>query len=391
MIQLIGLVKQFSGRTATTNAVDGINLVVPEGKLLTLLGPSGCGKTTTLRLIAGLERPTEGRIEIGGRVVCAPGVFLGAHKRPIGIVFQSYAIWPHMTVLDNVAFPLSVQRPRVPRRRVRERAMEVLELVGLQDLAERPAPALSGGQQQRVALARALVREPQVLLLDEPLSNLDAGLRDRVRDEIRALQQRLGITTLFVTHDQDEALAVSDEVVVMNHGRIVERGLPHAIYTSPRAEFTARFLGVSNVLPGTVRSCSSESTDVAVAAGVLRCQRCDAVRPGDQVNVFLRPESFRLSRKQPEQPAWEGSVDFRIYRGDCWDYHVRVGASSLKVRVYREKTGIAHGDRVFLVPDEEAAIVMPPADVPRAPAWLPDGDDSDAAAAPPPVTPASIP
>jgi iron(III) transport system ATP-binding protein len=395
MIKLTALVKRFSGHTVTANAVDGIDLVVPEGSLVALLGPSGCGKTTTLRLIAGLERPTAGQIEIGGRTVCAPGVFLGAHKRPIGIVFQSYAIWPHMTVIDNVAFPLKVQRPRLGRAKIRERAMAALALVGLTDLAERPAPALSGGQQQRVALARALVREPKVLLLDEPLSNLDAALRDRMRDEIRGLQQRLGITTVFVTHDQDEALAVSDEVVVMSRGRIVERGVPHDIYTSPRAEFTARFLGVSNALPGTVRATSPQSTEVLVGPGLLRCQSCEDVRPGDRVNVFLRPESFRLSRKPPEGPAWEGTVDFRIYRGDCWDYHVRVGESALKVRVYREKAGIAHGDRVFLVPDEESAIVMPDAGTPLEHAGGEETDETRDMGAPripgPPVTPAGIP
>ena len=363
MIRLTGLVKRFPGRTVMGNAVDGIDLEVSEGKLLTLLGPSGCGKTTTLRLIAGLERPERGEIMIGGRVVCAAerGIFVDAHQRPIGIVFQSYAIWPHMTVLQNVAFPLKVQRPRVGSSDIRKRALAALELVGLADLADRPAPALSGGQQQRVALARALVREPQVLLLDEPLSNLDAGLRDHMRDEIRAVQQRLGITTVFVTHDQDEALAVSDEVVVMNRGRVVEKGLPQEIYAWPRAEFTARFLGVSNTLAGTVRSASGEVTEVAVAAGLLRCRACAEVGPGDQVSVFMRPESFRLTRHHPEEGAWQGQVEFSIYHGDCWDYYVRVGADTLRVRVYKEKAGLAHGDTVYLMPDDDSALVMPSA------------------------------
>src|SRR5487761_1798155 len=336
MIQLTGLVKRFPGRTVTANAVDGIDLEVPEGKLVTLLGPSGCGKTTTLRLIAGLVRPERGEIVIDGRLVCSAerGMFVGAHERPIGIVFQSYAIWPHMTVRENVAFPLKVQRPRLSRTDIRKRALAALELVGLADLADRPAPALSGGQQQRVALARALVREPQVLLLDEPLSNLDAGLRDRMRDEIRAVQQRLGITTVFVTHDQDEALAVSDEVVVMDRGRVVERGLPQEIYAWPRAEVT-------------------------VAAGLLRCRACAEVGRGDHVSVFMRPESFRLSRHHPEEGAWQGRVEFSIYHGDCWDYYVTVGADTLRVRVYKEKVGLSHGDTVYLMPDEGSALVMP--------------------------------
>jgi iron(III) transport system ATP-binding protein len=359
-IGLTGLTKRFPGKSVTANAVNGIDLEVPAGKLVTLLGPSGCGKTTTLRLIAGLERPDAGEIRIGDRVVCAPerGVFVGPHRRPIGIVFQSYAIWPHMTVLENVVFPLKVQRPRVRRDDARRKALEVLDLVGLADLADRPSPALSGGQQQRVALARALIREPEVLLLDEPLSNLDAGLRDRVRDEIRSVQQRLGITTVFVTHDQDEALAISDEVVVLDAGRVVERGLPQEIYAWPRSEFTARFLGVSNRLPGAVVATSGGEATVRVACGTLRCRAADGVVTGDEVVVFMRPESFRLSRRRHSDDAWPGTVDFSIYHGDCWDYHVLVGGETVKVRVYKEKVGLAHGDPVFLEPDEDTALMM---------------------------------
>jgi ABC-type Fe3+/spermidine/putrescine transport system ATPase subunit len=362
MIRLTGVVKRYTGRTTTGNAVDGIDVEVADGELVTLLGPSGCGKTTTLRLIAGLERPNAGRITIDDQVVAAPddGVFLGAHRRPIGIVFQSYAIWPHMTVLENVMFPLRSQRPRVSRAAARTRALEALDGVGLADFAERPAPMLSGGQQQRVALARALVREPKVLLLDEPLSNLDAGLRDRMRDEIRAVQQRLGITTVFVTHDQDEALAVSDRVIVMNSGRIVESGLPQEIYAWPTAEFTARFLGVSNTMTGKVRSVSGETAEITVAGRVLRCRACDGLAGGDPVSVFMRPESFRMSRRAKSDEDWSGVIDFSIYQGDCWDYHVTLDSGdSVKVRVYREKVGLSHGDQVYLEPDQDTALVMP--------------------------------
>jgi iron(III) transport system ATP-binding protein len=368
MIRLSGVIKRYPGRTAAGNAVDGIDLEIAEGELVTLLGPSGCGKTTTLRLIAGLERPNGGEISIGGTVVAAPeqGVFLGANRRPIGIVFQSYAIWPHMTVLENVVFPLRSQRPRVAKAPARERALAALDGVGLADFAGRPATALSGGQQQRVALARALVREPQVLLLDEPLSNLDAGLRDRMRDEIRAVQQRLGITTVFVTHDQDEALAVSDRVIVMNGGRVVEQGLPQEIYAWPTAEFTARFLGVSNTMTGTVHSLDGETVEITVAAGRLRCRACDGLTPGERVSVFMRPESFRMTRRPRAEHDWSGVVDFSIYQGDCWDYHVTLEhGESVKVRVYREKVGLAHGDRVYLEPDEESALVMPESGVAR--------------------------
>jgi iron(III) transport system ATP-binding protein len=361
MITLSGLTKHFPGRTVVANAVDGIDLEITEGKLVTLLGPSGCGKTTTLRMIAGLERANAGRITIDGTVVSDPakGIFLGAHRRPIGIVFQSYAIWPHMTVIENVLFPLRVNRPRVNRAEARKRALQALDLVGLADLAERPAPALSGGQQQRIALARALVREPKVLLLDEPLSNLDAGLRDRMRDEIRSVQQRLGITTVFVTHDQNEALAVSDEVIVMNQGHIIERGLPQEIYTWPQHDFTARFLGVSNSLLGTVREVSPDSVHIEVAGKTLVCRSCDGVQAGDSVSVFIRPEGFILSRTKHSERSWTGRVEFSIYHGDCWDYHIRVGEEILKVRAYKEKVGIAHGDLVFVEPEEASAIIMP--------------------------------
>jgi iron(III) transport system ATP-binding protein len=362
MIKITDVVKRYAGRTTSGNAVDGIDIEIAEGELVTLLGPSGCGKTTTLRLIAGLERPDGGEITIDGTVVAAPGqgVFLGANHRPIGIVFQSYAIWPHMTVLENVMFPLRSKHPRTPKAQARERALAALDGVGLADFAARPAPMLSGGQQQRVALARALVREPKVLLLDEPLSNLDAGLRDRMRDEIRATQQRLGITTVFVTHDQEEALAVSDRVIVMNSGRVVEEGLPQEIYAWPKAEFTAHFLGVSNTMSGTVTGLDGDAVDIAVPVGALRCRACEGLAPGDQVSIFMRPESFRLSRRQRTDHDWPGTIGFSIYQGDCWDYHVTLeNGESVKVRVYQEKVGLSHGDRVYLEPDQAAALVMP--------------------------------
>jgi iron(III) transport system ATP-binding protein len=195
-----------------------------------------------------------------------------------------------------------------------------------------------------------------VLLLDEPLSNLDKGLRDRMRDQIRSVQQQLGITTVFVTHDQDEALAISDDVVVMNGGTIVERGLPQEIYTVPRNEFTARFLGISNSLEGVVEAVTPEGVAVRVGDFTMTSAKADGFAKGDAVSVFLRPESFRLSRKEG---SWKGTVEFSIYHGDCWDYHVRVGEHLLRVRVYQEKVGIAHGDSVFLSPDPETAMVHP--------------------------------
>jgi iron(III) transport system ATP-binding protein len=361
VISVSGLVKRFEGRDFRKTAVQGLDFDVPEGKLFTLLGPSGCGKTTTLRMIAGLERPTEGVIRIDGRPVYdgAAGVYLPANKRPIGMVFQSYAIWPHMSVLQNVAFPLTVGENRPSREQVRFRALRTLDLVGLADLADRPATTLSGGQQQRVALARALVREPKVLLLDEPLSNLDAQLRERMRGEIRAVQQALGITAVYVTHDQNEALAISDLILLMDGGVLVETGVPQQIYRRPRAEFTANFIGVANALDGTVRGSDASGLVMQTPQGLIRAEAQPELRIGDAVRVFVRPENIELSRSRHGEEDWAGTVRYSIYQGDCWDYTVDVNGADVRVRVHKEKAGLGHGDAVHLRPDGSEAVVMP--------------------------------
>jgi iron(III) transport system ATP-binding protein len=281
-------------------------------------------------------------------------------------VFQSYAIWPHMTVLENVLFPLRSGRERRSRAEAQRRAQEMLDLVGLAEYASRPAPDLSGGQQQRVALARALVREPDVLLLDEPLSNLDAALRDHMRDEIRYLQQRLGITTVFVTHDQDEALAISDLVVVMDRGRIVESGPPQQIYARPRREVTARFLGVCNILAGEVLSVVGTGAEIELSTGKITCEVSREVQQGDRVSVFMHPETFRIARTRSSDRAWAATVEFGIYHGDSWDYRLRVGQEQIKVRAYGERTALARDDEVWLEYDPELAVVMSQAE-PSAP------------------------
>lgn len=235
-LRLVGLTKILGGRTI----VDDLQLDIADGELISLLGPSGCGKTTTLRMIAGFLAPDEGRIEVAGHDVTA----LGPEKRPSAMVFQNYALWPHMTVAKNVAFPLKVAK--LPRREINERVAEVLELVGLAHHADSRPAAISGGEQQRASLARALVQRPQLLLLDEPLSNLDAKLRVRVREEIRDIQQRLGITTVLVTHDQEEAMAVSDRVAVMNGGRIEQVSAPSELYRNPATQFVSEFIGTAN-------------------------------------------------------------------------------------------------------------------------------------------------
>ena len=364
MITVKKLVKRFEGKNSAKTAVTGIDFVVPEGKLFTLLGPSGCGKTTTLRMLAGLERPSEGTIEIDGQTVFDGEyqLFLPANRRPIGMVFQSYAIWPHMSVLQNVAFPLTIGSEKPPAAEARARALRMLDLVGLADVAERPATALSGGQQQRVALARALVREPKVLLLDEPLSNLDAQLRERMRSEIRAVQQELGITAVYVTHDQNEALAISDLIMLMDRGAIVETGLPQDIYRRPQAEFTANFIGVANAIDGTVRSAGADGVVVASPQGMVRGEAAAPLHPGDSVRAFIRPENFDLSLTRQTDDDWPGVVRYSIYQGDCWDYTIDVHGADVRVRVHRERTGLGHGDTVFLRPDGREAVIMPTRD-----------------------------
>ena len=250
MIRVEALTKTFTANKDVVAAVDGIDFEVGAGEMVTLLGPSGCGKTTTLRCVAGLERSDSGRIVIGNQTMVdvAAGIFVPPNRRNLGMVFQSYAIWPHMTVLENVAYALEGQRmAKAERHRL---AMAALETVKLAHLADRPAPRLSGGQQQRVAIARAVVGKPQVLLFDEPLSNLDARLRMEMRGELRRIQKQIGLSSIYVTHDQSEALAVSDWIVVMKDGRVVERGRPLDIYRYPRHVFTAQFLGTTNLIAG---------------------------------------------------------------------------------------------------------------------------------------------
>lgn len=360
MIELRDLVKRFDTRDGDrSNAVDRLNLDIQSGQLLTLLGPSGCGKTTTLRMIAGLERPDEGEIRIDGEVVySATGrVFVGSHKRSVGMVFQSYAIWPHMNVVRNVMFPLIVGKRKMRHRAARKRAIEALDLVGLADFAHRPAPDLSGGQQQRVALARALVREPSVLLLDEPLSNLDAGLRDQMGTELRAVQRRLGVTTVFVTHDQGEALSMSDSVVLMNEGRVVEQGSPEDIYAHPREAFTARFMGVSNVLTGTVNEVNADVADIAVSTGTLRCAIPSSMRGANRVSVYLHPDSFDVATERQGPRSWPGRVQTVSYRGEYCDYELACRDELLRVRLYRHGGRYTVGDEVWVLPNELAALV----------------------------------
>lgn len=297
MLRVQNLRKSFSSEGGSVYAVDDVSFSVSSGEFFTLLGPSGCGKSTTLRCVAGLENITSGTIEIGGDVVASESIFVDANRRPISMVFQSYAIWPHMTVLENVMFPLSYRgsfkRGRTGRKERRERAMEALKLVQLDQLADRDAPYLSGGQQQRVALARSLVVGPKLLLLDEPLSNLDANLREEMRFEIKELTVRLGITTIYVTHDQAEALSMSDQIAVMSKGKILQQGTSREIYLEPVSPAVARIVGNVNVLNGAVVETidSLQEAQVRLPSGkILRCRKGEARTVKNAVEVLFRPE-----------------------------------------------------------------------------------------------------
>jgi iron(III) transport system ATP-binding protein len=332
---------------ATVVAVDDVSLEVEKGALVTLLGPSGCGKTTLLRMIAGFEEPTSGRIYFGDRRVdeLAPNV------RDTAMVFQSYAIFPHLNVYENVAFGLRMHGVRAAE--LAERVGQVLELVGLTTMAKRAPSQLSGGQQQRVALARCIVMQPKLLLFDEPLSNLDAKLREQMRVEIRDLQQRLGITSVYVTHDQIEAMAMSDVVVVMNAGRVEQVGSPREIYARPVSRFVADFIGDANFLPGVLL----DARTVRIAGATLTLADPCQERPGANVAVVARPEAMNLARAtdQDERPAGtlSGAIKRTAFLGTIARYLVAVeGLPDLQVDVASPaETGLlAPGTRVSLTP-----------------------------------------
>lgn len=321
----------------SVKAVNDIDFEVKDGELLTLLGPSGCGKTTTLRCIAGLERPDGGEIWVGSKMLSSyeKKVFTPPEKRGMGMVFQSYAVWPHMTVGENVAYPLALRH--VPREVQKEKVRSALELVGLGGLDDRPGTLLSGGQQQRVALARALVFEPEILLLDEPLSNLDAKLRESMRIELKALQQRIGVTSVYVTHDQAEAMVLSDRMLVMNQGRIEQEGNPREVYDDPKTQFVMDFIGQVNYIEGKVTEATPEKTLVKALhiAGdtILECTLLETCRSGEDVLLCIRPQDMQLYReKPPDRPnILLCTVRVAAYLGDHVDYELTNGDQVLKV------------------------------------------------------------
>ena len=331
IIEVRDLVKTFG----TVRALDGIGFSIGKGEVFTLLGPSGCGKSTTLRIIAGLESANGGDILLNGRPIFSVGsrINVAPEKRDMGMVFQSYAIWPHMTVAENVAYPLKLRK--VPTAEIRERVAKALDLVDLTVQADRDAPKLSGGQQQRVALARALVYEPEVLLLDEPLSNLDVKLREQMRFELKLLQERLGLTLIYVTHDQSEALSLSDHIALMNLGRIEQLGDPTELYEHPATEFVRDFLGKTITLPGTVTAIDQGTARVALdgSPGILTCRSQGAAhaQAGSAVTVAIRPERVRLNADASGDNSLTGHMETVLYQGERSECLVRVGGELLTV------------------------------------------------------------
>jgi len=345
-------------RGRVVKAAQDVSFEVPSGKLFTLLGPSGCGKTTTLRSIAGLERPRSGEITVDDSVVysSSTNVFIAPNRRDFGMVFQSYAIWPHMNVYQNAAFPLEVRHRNHSRQEIREKVMRVLETVGLAALADREATGLSGGQQQRLALARALVMEPKLLLLDEPLSNLDAKLRERMRFELKRLQQELGLTTVYVTHDQSEALALSHQIAVMNEGRIMQIGAPRDIYERPANRFVADFVGTTNFIEATVASGLNGAGHyrMQTALGELVARSVAPLSNGEHALLSVRPEDIQLSQIRPDGVnVCEGIVHAKVFLGEYLDFQVSVGERILLARAHPSiTTGV--GERTYVhVPPEK--------------------------------------
>ena len=349
MIKVVGLLKVFEDGGGV-KAVDGVDFEVAQGQLFTLLGPSGCGKTTTLRCIAGLETPLRGEIYIHDTLVFSASkkVFVPSYKRDIGMVFQSYAVWPHMTVFQNVAYPLTSRN--YSKDEAKRRALDALDTVGLLGLADRPAPKLSGGQQQRVALARAIAGGPRVLLFDEPLSNLDAKLREEMRTEIRRLQKRLGITALYVTHDQTEALTISDQMAIMNQGRIIEGGSPQDIYLRPKSHFAANFVGLMNVIPGREKSRVTENEAVVETPfGEMRCIRPNNLLNGTGIDVLVRPENVSILLRAPDENSnvWHGELVEKTFLGESLDCQVSIDGFLLRARV-DPYCKVKEGDKVFV-------------------------------------------
>ncbi|MGB8980313.1 MAG: ABC transporter ATP-binding protein [Anaerolineales bacterium] len=341
------------GNVGEVTAVHDVNLEIQKGELVTLLGPSGCGKTTTLRMIAGFEFPTTGRIALDGQEINS----LPPHKRDMSMVFQSYAIFPHLTVFENIAYGLNVQR--LSRKIISERVGRVLDLVHLEGYGDRAPGQLSGGQQQRVALARALVMEPKVLLMDEPLSNLDAKLREEMRTEIRRIQKELNITSVYVTHDQIEAMTLSDRIVVMNQGIIEQIGNPMEIYRFPNSRFVANFIGRANFIDGVVLAQKGSELTVRTLGETITLSNIKReFREGEAVTLIVRPEMIQIKKSGG---LYKGVVQRAVYLGDVMEYAVDSnGVSILGIETDPHVTELfPEGEKVTLGFAEDCIQVLP--------------------------------
>jgi iron(III) transport system ATP-binding protein len=357
-VSLQGLTKQF-GEAA---AVDRLDLEIGDGEFVSLLGPSGCGKTTTLRLLAGFLQPDGGEIRVDQKVVSSRSVLIPPERRNMSMIFQSYAVWPHMTVFQNVAYGLKLKK--LPSGEIAAKVERMLRLVRLDALAGRYPGELSGGQQQRVALARALVVEPQILLLDEPLSNLDANLREEMRFEIRRLHEEFRITTVYVTHDQAEAMVTSDRIAVMHQGRIVQLGPPEEIFDRPKTRFVAEFIGKTNILRGRLE----DGRSVALGDGVkLGVSAAPTLTPGRDVFVCIRPHNLKLTAAAAEAEdarrnglnLFSGVITRRVYFGDANDYVIDLPDLRLNLRVLAPPTQrYEAGQKIFALADPEQCVLV---------------------------------
>jgi iron(III) transport system ATP-binding protein len=356
-IEIQNLFKRFKDVVA----VNRIQLEISKGEMLTLLGPSGCGKTTTLRCIAGLERPEEGDIVIDGQPMLSQG-FVPPSKRGIGMVFQNYAVWPHMKVFSNIVYGLKLEK--ISREQIKERAQQVVGLVGLQGLEDRYPAQLSGGQQQRVALARALVSNPKVLLLDEPLSNLDAKLREELRFEIKSLVRRMGITAVYVTHDQAEAMVISDRIVVMESGNLVQIGTPAEIYQKPANRFVADFIGTMNFMSGEVVQVLQDTDQVFVRTEFsekMVCMTPDSTvaAPGSRVYASIRPEDVQVFTEPPQDRAnlFKGTIAHKAYLGNFLFLFVNVDDTMIRVQVAHHLPQ-EEGQELYLFLDPQKCVIL---------------------------------
>jgi iron(III) transport system ATP-binding protein len=357
-IRIAGLCKTYRSEGRTVAALDHVDLTIPANEIFTLLGPSGCGKTTLLRCIVGLETPDAGEIRIGDDIVWSAErrIAVPTEKRGLGMVFQTYAIWPHMSVFDNIAYPLQVRG--APRARIREKVAQALEFVQLRGVERQPATRLSGGQQQRVALARALVAEPRVILFDEPLSNLDAKLREETRKLLRRFLGELGITAIYVTHDRVEALALSHTIAVMQAGRVIETGTPQHMYFDAQHRYVADFIGRANQFPAIVRQRENDYILARCGLGTIHCQARD-LPEGAEATLCIRPEFIRVTRHEvgPGFNVIEGTIESMEFVGEVYEAEIRINDERLLARIDPDVRA-APGERVEIRLDPAHCLLL---------------------------------